>query len=90
MALSSWLCAAKPASLLLFLLGTASAADEPAQTGSVASQTATVRTSSRPEQNNLSGVVPAHPLLSVLDYARKEQAYLRQTGARLLLPAGKA
>jgi hypothetical protein len=80
MTLPSWLASAKPVSMLLFLLGSASAAEVPAQTGSgVTSATATVRTSTRPEQGKLSEVAPAHPLLSVLDYARKEQAYLRQT-----------
>jgi hypothetical protein len=47
--------------------------------GEAAALDASVRTSNRPTSAALANVTAAHPLQSVIQYARQEQAYLRQT-----------
>ncbi len=65
--------------LMALLCGTSVAvAQQPPPTGT-APTTRSVRTSNRPPAPDLSAVVAGHPLLGVIDYARKERQYLRRT-----------
>jgi hypothetical protein len=65
--------------MVVAALAADAAAAEPATEPSAASATRAVRTSNRPDAQSPSAAAPSHPLSSVLQYARKEQEYLRRT-----------